>query len=172
MKKVLGAMATLVVAMVTVIVVLSALSSSGHAGPPTNAEGQLLYVAYPAGEPEIAGGNTFLRTTEVATWTGSFEGNSTDVCKVVIHSSGAWLYRGMGSLEGVVGDKEGTLEMLLVGNRPDGLSDWEGTWRITGGTDELGDLHGQGTFWGPGAAGFGVQGVISYTGRIHFDPQP
>jgi hypothetical protein len=141
-------MATVVVAMVAVVVDLSALSSSGHADPPTNAEGRLLYVAYPAGEPKIAGGNTFLRTTEVAAWTGSFEGNSTDVCKVVVHSSGAWFYRGIGPFEGVVGDKEGTLEMLLVGNRPDELSDWEGTWRITRGTGKLGDLHGQGTFWG------------------------
>jgi len=54
--------------------------------------------------------------------------------------------------------KSGTLSMLFLG-KITGPGIGEGTWRITGGTDELANLHGGGT-WAPG----------QYEGQVHFDP--
>ena len=56
--------------------------------------------------------------------------------------------------------KSGTLEMSVVGKRPEGATEWEGKWVILSGTEELATLRGQGTWWGPGASEFGVWGDI------------
>ncbi len=37
-------------------------------------------------------------------------------------------------------------------------------WVIINGTEDLENLHGQGTCWGPGPEG------VDMTGQIHFDP--
>jgi hypothetical protein len=162
-------MKRLFIVVLTVVVVLSALATSAYAEPPTDVEGMLLYTAHFV-DQRVAGGNSFITTTEDATWEGAFNGSSTDECVVVVHASGAWYYRGLGSFEGTVQDKTGTLELLLIGSRPDGSAEWQGTWRVLSGEGELANLHGQGTWWGPGAPGFEEVGEIYYGGQIHFDP--
>ena len=155
---------------VLMISLLSTLSTSVHAGPPETAEGLWQYVPFILDVKE-AGCNTFLTTFENGSWTGTFEGTSTEDGKVVIHCSGAWSFNAIVSFSEVaVGGNEGTLEMSVVGRRPDGSSDWEGKWVILSGTGELANLRGQGPWWGPGAPGPGQLGDIYYDGNIHFEP--
>ena len=122
-----------------------------------------------------AGTNMFLRTTETARWTGTFDGTSTEVDRVVIHDfidflspTGFWFVKGEISFEGCVDGKSGTMFMTFVGKKPDLFSDWAGTWVILSGTGELEALHGQGSWWGPGAPAPGFEGTIEYSGNIHF----
>lgn len=163
-------MKTRVLMLLTMIMILSILSTPALAGPPKEAEGLMRYTPTVV-DVRVADGNTFLHTTEEAEWTGTFSGNSTEDGRVVIHSSGRWSFKALGSFVGMVDGKSGTMEMSLNGTRPDESSDWKGRWVILSGTDELANLRGQGTWWGPGSAGPGHWGEISYSGRIHFEPE-
>lgn len=158
----------LVVMIVLVVMPLAPAAAS----TPTDVSGTLYYTPYPApdSESKVAGGNTFLETIEYSRWVGSFEGVSFDECDVVIHRSGAWQYRAIAYFDGSVNGQVGELTLRLSGSRPDASSDWTGQWVILSGTDGLANLHGQGTFYGPGSPGFGDEGEITYEGQVHFDP--
>jgi hypothetical protein len=163
-------MKRMLLTLLTLSVILSMLSVPALAGPPTAAEGLWQYKPTILDE-RVADGNIFLETSEEGIWTGTFEGESTEAGHVVIHSSGFWSFRAIVSFSEVtVDDKTGTLEMSVVGKRPDAGSDWQGRWVILGGTGELATLRGQGTWWGPGAPGPGEWGDIPYAGQIHFEP--
>jgi hypothetical protein len=156
--------------LLTLSVILSVLSIPALAGPPTAASGVWLYTPYIV-SMRFADGNTFLKTFEDGIWTGTFEGVSTEDGHVVIHSTGFWSFRGTVSFSQVTVDgKSGTLEMHVVGSRPDVFTDWQGRWVILSGTGDLATLRGQGTWWGPGAPDVGQQGTIYYAGQIHFEP--
>ncbi len=140
------------------------------ASAPTDVVGKLFYVPYLAGEPKIVGGNTFLKTYEDSWWEGTLEGYSYDECKVVVHRSGLWTYNAKAYFSGSVDGRTGELTLRLNGRRPDAFSEWTGQWVILSGTGELANLHGQGTFYGPGSPGFGEVGEITIEGQVHFDP--
>ena len=175
--------------LLTLITFLTAFSALAHATPPTEVAGELRYMArfkvyddsgqcVPPDGPEdprtpcirMADGNTFAETYEDAEWMGGFAGVTTDDCRVVIHSSGAWSYKAIASFQGIVGGREGTLQIAMAGARPSGDAEWQGGWVILDGGGELATLHGRGTWWGLGAPGVWVSGDISYKGTIHFDP--
>lgn len=159
-----------VLTLLTMIMILSTLSAPALAGPPTEVGGLWQYTPYIVGV-RVAGGNMFLQTIEDGIWTGNFEGDSTEDGQVVVHSSGSWSYKGIVSFVGTVDGRSGTMEMSVAGRRPDVLSDWQGLWVILSGTDELANLRGQGTWWGPGAPAPEQQGDIYYSGTIHFEPE-
>lgn len=107
---------------------------------------------------------------EVATWTGTFEGNSYDVFLVWFGPSGIegdWYVIGKIYFEGTVDGKSGSLVMLFVGERPAG-EEWYGHWMILRGKGDLANLRGYGTWWGPGAPGPGMEGPLEYSGKIYF----
>ena len=160
--------------LITVFMVLSMLLIAAHAGPPTTAEGLWQYIPT-IEDVKVANGNTFIYTTEVGQWTGTFEGDSTEIGKVVQHSSGLVSFKGTVSFVGNVGDKSGTLKMVAVGSKPDRLpgTEWEGTWVILSGTGDLANLRGHGTWRGPGwdPTHPTEWGNIYYSGEIHFDPE-
>ena len=157
--------------LVTVFMVVLALSVSVQAGPLTVAGGDWLYMPAVVGM-RTAGGNTFLELSEVGQWSGTFEGDSTEAGTVVQHSSGYVFFKGVVSFVGTVDGQSGTMEMSVVGSKADPTSDWEGKWVILGGTDGLSTLQGQGTWWGPGWSPLkpDEMGVIHYAGNVHFEP--
>ncbi len=182
-------MKKMTVGLLTLVMLLSAFSVLAHATPPTEVAGELRYMArfkvyddsgqcVPPDGPEdprppcirMADGNMFAETFEDAVWGGAFVGVTTDDCKVVIHSSGAWFYKAIASFQGTVDGREGTLQMSMAGSRPSGDAEWQGRWVILGGDGELATLRGQGTWSGFGAPDVWVWGDISYEGKIHFDP--
>jgi hypothetical protein len=157
-------------ALLTVVVLLSALLMSAQAGPPTTAEGLWQYQPF-IESARMAGCNTFLDTFENGMWTGTFVGTSTEDGKVVVHCSGFWSFNAIVTFSEVtVEGHSGTLVMSVEGSAPDAVSDWHGRWVILRGTDELATLRGQGTWWGPGAPDVGLWGDIYYGGNIHFEP--
>jgi hypothetical protein len=182
-------MKRMVLVSLALVMLLTAFSIPAQATPPTEVAGEITYMArfkvhddsgecVPPDGPEdprppcirMADDNTFAETFEDALWTGGFVGASTDDCKVVIHSSGAWSYKAIASFQGTVEGHEGTLQVSMTGSRPSGDPEWRGRWVILGGDGDLAALHGQGTWSGAGAPGVWVWGKISYAGQIHFDP--
>jgi hypothetical protein len=156
-------------ALLAIVMLLSALLMSAQAGPPETAEGLWQYQPF-IESVRMAGCNTFLETFENGLWTGTFEGTSTEDGKVVIHCSGSWSFNAIVSFVGAVNGQSGTLRMSVEGSRPDGESEWYGRWVILGGTEDLATLQGQGTWWGPGSPGEPIWGDIYYEGNVHFEP--
>jgi hypothetical protein len=153
-----------------ILVFLFMITFSVQAGPPKPAEGEWLYTPYILGVKE-AGCNTFLTTYEDGIWSGTFNGNSREDGRVIVHCQGNWSFKAIAYFEDVeVANRSGSLTMTVNGSRPDASAEWFGYWTITDGTDGLENLRGQGTFWGPGAPEPGVQGTIYYEGNIHFEP--
>ena len=167
MRKVL--LASLVICM---LALLSTLSMSVHATQPTTASGIWTYtptIILPS--VRFADGNMFFEATSEDVWTGTFEGHSHCVERVVIHPSGSWNAEGLCTFEScTVTGESGTLVIHFVGTKPGPTADWSGRWVILSGTGDLANLHGQGTWWGPGAPAPGVEGFVDYSGQIHFDP--
>ena len=152
---------------VCMVALLSMLSMPVHATPPMLAEGSFDYT-FEIMDEKWADGHWFFTATEYETWQGDFEGTAVSFFRVVWfnYAEGplnVWL---RSDFEGTVMGREGTLVIQLVGWRylPE---DWSGQWVIISGTGELANLHGQGTWGGPG---FGAPGPdIWYSGQINFD---
>ena len=155
--------------MVALLATLSMLAV--HSTQPTTVSGTFDYT-FTITSDRMAGRHWFFEATEDEVWVGSFEGTAVSFFRVTWFDfpSGplkVWL---RGTFTGTVHyggmDKEGTMVIQLVGWKYP-AEDWHGQWVILSGTDELANLHGQGTWWGPG---FGDPGPdISYEGDIHFD---
>ncbi len=100
-------------------------------------------------------------------WSGSINGSSTLDRRTMYHdrnTSEQWFNtHGIYTIPNAnVTGKLGTLYIQIegsTGNPPPTM------WRIVGGTGELVNLHGQGTYEGSTAGPW-----IEYTGQIHFDP--
>ena len=152
--------------LMSVILILSA--SPAFAGPPDEAGGIWRYIVTDI-EVKMAGPNTFMTTYDHGEWTGTFEGLSTEVGMVVVHPSGNTSFNGTLSFVGEVNGKSGTFEMSVVGQCCDEQG-WNGQWVILSGTEELANLRGQGTWFGPGAGGPFVWGTVDYAGKYHFEP--
>jgi uncharacterized surface protein with fasciclin (FAS1) repeats len=73
------------------------------------------------------------------------------------------LYHGTVSFDGSVRGRQGTLEILFNGTTPGPPDQYSGTWEVTGGTGELANAHGSGTFWNT------MVFHIAYSGQITFD---
>ena len=130
-----------------------------HATPPTTASGEWTYYLV-SWDYRMADGNMIFTGTEHSTWTGTFVGESDDVFKGVIHSSGFLTYQIHIYFEGMVESKSGTLVILVNGaETADGSSVW-GQWVILSGTGDLANLHGQGKY-------SGIGGDLLYSGQIH-----
>ncbi len=111
---------------------------------------------------------------ESSTWTGTFNGVSTDIAGSIIHwDTGWWNFFGFVDFEQVTVDgKTGGLFMLVEGSKPDIFAEWRGTWTIVDGTGDLANLVGNGKFWGPGAPGLALTGDIYYDGKIKWAKKP
>ena len=138
---------------------------------PVEASGEWTYVPDLGGLTfREAGNTTFVYGTEVSTFTGTFMGTSDDEFVVVCHEKGPESFMNYvkitleftGEVDGRVGD----LTIQALGKQDSTTCDpsealWFGNWVIIGGTGELSDLHGTGTWTGPSFD-------LDYAGKIHF----
>ena len=167
MRKMLSA------ALLMCIVALLTLSTPVHATPPETVEGTFDYT-FEVTDMWEADGNTFLYATEWETWVGDFKGTAVAVFRVGMFSAGFWNVWLRSTFTGTVDGESGTMVIQLVGKRPmePEPGDWYGQWVILSGTEGLANLHGQGTWGGPGFEGLEIPGErpdIWYEGEIHFD---
>lgn len=143
--------------------------------PPSEASGLLQYTPYFV-SASTAGCNTTVVTFEEGEWFGSIMGASEDDGRVTVHCSGLWTFHALSIFENatVIDEsgqaRSGPLVLSLNGSRPDASSDWFGYWVVLAGEGEIANLRGQGTWSGPGAPGFELEGDIDYEGQVHFRP--
>jgi len=172
-----------VLVLIALMAVLLLVAGPVYATPPITASGTWYYIPTITGM-RPAGGNMFLDATSVDYWTGTFDspegGGSNSVYGAAIHKfaslteTGPWYGAGLATFDGTVAGKSGTLVIRFVGKKPSAqLEDhWYGRWVILSGTDELANLRGQGTWWGPGFLGDpAIYGEVEYSGNIHFEPE-
>jgi hypothetical protein len=156
-----------------VCTLLPMASMAAYAEPPTDTEvsGNLDYWFEVVGMRE-AGPNSFMDATEHEIWRGDLVGDGDSEFTVGMFAAGFWNVWLRCEFSGMVDGRQGTLELQLVGKKPLG-EDWYGQWVILGGTGELANAHGQGTWGGPGwRSDDKVPGDPDcyYSGQIHFDP--
>jgi hypothetical protein len=158
--------------LIVVLLALSMIAIPTLAGEHHAASGTWWYRPSQPPEEKMAGGNLHMKIADEGYWEGTFDGLSTDYGFAIIHRAGHWTYKGWVLLDPVTVDgKTGSIEMRVNGSRPDMFSDWTGMWVIIGGTGELENLRGQGTWWGPGWQGDpDFYGEIPYAGNYHFAP--
>lgn len=170
MRKMLSA--TLTVCILALLFTLS--MPAVHATLPTPVTGTFDYT-YAITGTKAADGNLFIYATEHEWWFGDFAGEADSVFRVEVFSEGFWNVWLRSTFTGTVGDKSGTLVLQLVGKRTWWDEErfwWFGQWVVLSGTEGLANLHGQGTWWGPGFEGLEIPGErpdIYYSGQIHFD---
>ncbi len=161
--------------LVALFAVCLVLPTAAYAEPPVDVAGDFTYAPTGCDHERWASDNQFVWAChDTGDWyNGPLDGDSEEVYAVAFHGTaeGGFMvgyeyafYRGNVTFDGFVDGKEGTLEFLFVGFSPGALDDWNGTWRILGGTGELANLHGQGVFWSNGLMD------VHYEGQIHFAP--
>lgn len=146
--------ALLLVAVVTLAVgmaipAIAARSQEATEMAPKAAEGIWTWVNTGAVTWKTANdGTEYVTGIEDGTWTGTFEGSSTDAFDGEIRDDGSLWGLLRVAFEGTVFEKTGTLEILTtwVVPRKDPSEPMSGRWRIVSGTDELADFHGEGTW--------------------------
>jgi hypothetical protein len=158
------------IALLALTMILS--TGAALAGPPDNAAGEWYYMPTGMVVDKIAGGNMFVSISDEGYWTGTIDGDETDVGTAVIYRSGRWGYtEGVLTFESAVVDGlSGGLEIRVNGYRPDIYTDWQGQWLITKATGGLEGLQGQGRWCGPGWQEGDIYGVVAYSGNVHFEP--
>lgn len=137
-------------------VVLSA--TPAIADRPTEISGDWTYIPEVHSE-RVVGPNVFIEGSDIGTWTGGFEGTSTEEFRVVVHPT-YLSYRGLVEFEGYFEGLHGTLTLKTNGFMHDGET-WVGHWLIVGSGGELEGLRGVGTFIGPSLD-------VDYQGKVHF----
>ena len=134
-----------------------------YATPPEPVVGKWIYTPSKT-LTKTADGNTFYDGTETSIWTGNFAGTSTDSYEVIFHPEGFVTCQGQINFNGNVNGESSTMVILFVGKKSLDTMLWSGKWVILSGTCGLAKLHGEGTWWGPGAPNpIGLY----YEGKIH-----
>ena len=137
------------------------------ATPSTTVSGQITVVGSPT-RIEAAGesGNLFMDIQGSGVFTGDIEGTFTAGAAWVFHKIGTPDMRAnahiVNYVSATVMGKTGTLTFMLYANTGKMINNWV----IYGGTGELANLHGQGTYYAVTPGG----DTLAYEGQIHFDP--
>jgi hypothetical protein len=128
--------------------------------------GQILVTGYTIYDTRYAGesDNVFVSLSLRGRFTGGISGSYTSESCWIRHNAGlpdVWtIVHGVDFISpATVMGKTGTLDFMLNGKSAEG-----GNWVIIGGTGDLANLHGQGTYSPAGGA------VVNYEGQVHFDP--
>jgi len=137
------------------------------AGPPAEANGDWSYVPFGIEVVPGPGQTTFIYGEDTGTWSGTFDGTSTEEFVIVNHANNGFnFYRGVVEFTGSVDGRFGTVTIKTNGKQDPGTVApgpglWSGHWVIVGGTGDLANLHGHGTFSGPSL-------FLDYEGQYHF----
>lgn len=138
---------------------ISAVQAKPHK-PVANTEGTLTWTVVNFESTRKAGINTIYRGTSEVAANGTFNGTVTDAWVEIWHNQSLNLRDWM-KFNGTVDGKSGTLTIRLVGKATIPGIEWKGQWTITGGTGDLANLRGQGSWWGTGLD-------VEYSGNIQF----
>ena len=141
-----------------------------NATPSESVSGYWFYLPSSVVITKTSGDNIFKSGDEDGVWSGSFVGTSEDHFEVIVHPMGFVTCQGRINFEGMVKGESGSMVILFVGKKDLGTGLWSGKWVILGGTDGLINLHGKGSWEGPGYQGGLDWGELTYSGKIHFDP--
>ena len=87
-------------------------------------------------------------------------------------ASGSATVKIRGTINCTLDGKQGVVVMRSEGRRAAGAAEWQGQWVIVSATGALANMHGQGTWWGPGfnPANPGASPDVYYSGQILFAP--
>jgi hypothetical protein len=140
------------------------LASTAFASEPATGTGGFV----PAGPPvtistRSADGNPIVTQIQQFTDTGVISGTETDTVTFTFHADGTFNLRADVAFTGMVAGRPGTLTQRFQGTGNPGC--FQGQLETLGGTADLANLHGQGTFVGSTATGVGT-----YVFNYHFDP--
>ena len=140
------------------------LASTAFASAPATGTGGFT----PAGPPvtistRSADGNTIVTQIQQFTDTGVISGTETDTVTFTFHADGTFTLRADVAFTGTVAGVPGTLTQRFQGTG--NPVSFQGQIETLGGTGELANLHGQGTFVGSSTTGVGT-----YVFHYHFDP--
>lgn len=98
-----------------------------------------------------ADGKVFFSSFEDEQWFGDLEGTAVAQFRAVLWNNGVMEGPGFHEWEGtVLGEYEGTLQIMSTFRRNALTAEWYGEWWILRGTGDLAGLHGRGVYWGPG----------------------
>ena len=120
---------------------------------------------------EDVGGTTFWDVLEDEVWMGDIAGTASGNDRIMTWASGeseAWITFEIDAT--VLGEYEGTLNIISVWKKKGPTDYWHGEWTIMSGTDDLEHIHGFGVGWGPGFNREDPEASpdIYYTGEIVF----
>lgn len=127
---------------VSLIVSLALAGASGAAAsPPTSASGTFTYTSATFNSIRVAGDNLIVDTSGTVSYTGTFNGTSTQHGVLIIHADGSANFQDVEIFTGRVNGVPGTVTFNLAGsNGPDLVID--ATETIISATGGLAGLHG------------------------------
>ena len=132
------------------------------AGPPFAASGSATTLSFVVTSARSADGVTLFDFIEHDALAGTFSGTTVIDGSCVVKQSGDSVCRGSETFTGTVDGASGTVTFSDV-IRIDASGVANGAFTIVGGTGDLADLHGHGTFTSSGGLG-------TYSGRLVFAP--
>ncbi len=137
--------------------------ATAYASPPTEVSGTFTVRSITVLEVRRAGGNMIVKQIEYGNLVGDVSGPFTFERTVIVHSDGAVNVHGIMTVApaSVLG-RSGTYTQVIDAKVEAGAI--EGRWTNLSATEDLADIHAQGTFAGTA----GVAGT--YSGQLHFDP--
>ena len=146
----------------SVALLLLVTSPAVAAGTRVTASGTFRQTSFVPSNVRSAGGVTLFDFTEHDTLSGTFSGTSVIRGSCVVRSSGSGVCHAVETFTGTVAGQPGTVQFQdVVSLSETGGS--QGTFVIVGGTGDLANLHGSGTFQG-------IMGAGTYTAQVLFAP--
>ena len=170
------ALLSLIVGMVAILS-MSSLSAAAQEQEPIPVSGTFDYTYKIVGTAETAS-YTMLDGAEEEVWVGDIEGTAQTIWRVGVYKDlpveDVWLLSNFTGT--VLGDYEGTMVILLVGDKPlleePTATQWYGEWSVVSGTGDLANVHGKGIWWGTGFSPDNGIPDIYYAGEVIFMEPP
>src|SRR5919198_465983 len=136
-----------------VVVGLLSATPTIAAGPPITASGSFVQTSFVQSNVRTVDGVTFFDFTERDTLSGTFSGTSVIRGSCVVRASGHGVCQALETFTGTVAGQTGTVQFhdVVALDLTTGTS--QGSFTIVGGTGNLANLRGHGTFQGTGPPG-------------------